>query len=67
LLDSKNKKGLPRGDKPFEINIDKSSYSPATHIVLDMMMVVVDSIECFSHLRQLRNQIVFGSQNFRLN
>jgi hypothetical protein len=51
----------------LKINIDKSNYSPATHIVLDMMVVVADSIDYFFHLRQLINRIVLGSQNFSPN
>jgi len=48
----------------LKIFIDKSSYSPATHMVLKMMVVGV-YIDRVSHLRVLRNQIVGGSQNFR--
>lgn len=46
-----------------------SRYSPATHNVLYMMMVVAADIDsCFTHLRLLRNQIVMVSQNLlRIN
>jgi hypothetical protein len=46
--------------------MDQSNQSSATHVVL-MMMVVVDAMgDDVAHLRQLRNQIVFESQNFSL-
>jgi hypothetical protein len=46
--------------------MDQSNQSSATHVVL-MMTVVVDAMgDDVAHLRLLRNQIVFGSQNFGL-
>lgn len=51
----------------LKINIDHSNHSPATHTVFFMMMMVAGIDDGVAHLRQLRNQIVFGSQNTYLN
>jgi len=51
----------------LKIFIDKSNNSHAPHLVLKMMVVMGIDVDCFLHLRLLRNQIVVVSQNFQLN
>jgi hypothetical protein len=60
-----NKKGLPPRDKPLNYLFYLLRHSPATHIVLKMMVVVDAYVDVLSHLRLLRNRIVAGYQNFR--
>lgn len=49
----------------LKIFYDQSRYSIATHDVLHMVMVVDADVERVSHLRVLRNQIVYLSQNLK--
>jgi len=62
MIWSKQKR-LATRDKPFEYLFLLSRHSPATHVVLKMMVVMDAYADVLSHLRLLRNQIASAYQN----
>lgn len=64
MIWSKQKR-LATRDKPFNYLFYLLRHSPATHIVLKMMVVVDAYVDVLSHLRLLRNRIVTAYQNFQ--
>jgi len=64
LLFGQKQKRLVTRDKPFEYLSLSSRHSPATHILLKMMVVVDAYVDVLSHLRLLRNRIAASYQSF---